>query len=181
MPTLPPASSIMRRSIMLKLLAALVGLAPQFLEPSVAAAIVAVEPVADRILQIVILVIFFSLVERAGRNDFSLDRLLETRLHGLLRRFGQPTLLLVTIKDRGAVLVPVVAELRIPGERIVVAPEPVEQFFVRRFCRIVEDLDGFRVSGTARRHLLVGGIGHLAPGITGRRGDDARHLVEIGF
>src|SRR5215218_6437092 len=61
-------------------LAALVGLAPQLFEALVAAAIVTVELVADRIAYVVVLVIVLRLVERACRGDLGLNRLLEARL-----------------------------------------------------------------------------------------------------
>src|SRR5262249_43837897 len=73
------------------LLAALVALAPQRFEALIASAIVAVELVADGILQMIILVIVLRLVEWASWRDFRLDRLPEPRLHRLFRGFSQPT------------------------------------------------------------------------------------------
>ena len=66
---------------------ALFFLAPEFLEARIAAAVEAVEFVADRILQIVILVVLLGFIEWPGRRDLGCDRLLEAlreRLERLL-------------------------------------------------------------------------------------------------
>ena len=42
-----------------------------------------------------------------------------------------------------------IAELRVGGERIDVAPEHLEQLFIADFLRIVGDLYGFGVAGVA--------------------------------
>src|SRR5262249_54070631 len=70
--SIPAPASKRRRSVMV-----LVLLAPQLLEPGVASAIETIEFIADRILHVVILMVLFGLVERAGRHDSGLDRLLE--------------------------------------------------------------------------------------------------------
>src|SRR5262252_5738180 len=88
-------------------------LAPQLLEPGVAAAIEPVELIANGILQVVILMILFGLVECPGWHDRRLDRLLKALLHRRLRGFRQRPLLLAMIEDRAAVSVTVIADLPI--------------------------------------------------------------------
>src|SRR5260370_22465896 len=84
-------------------------LAPQLFEPRVASAIEPVEFIANGILQVVILMILLGLVERTGRHDRRLDRLLEALLNRRPRGFRQRPLLLSMIEDRAAGLVAVIA------------------------------------------------------------------------
>src|SRR5262252_2455337 len=119
-------------------------LAPQLLEPGVAAAIEPVELIANGILQVVILMILLGLVERPGWDDRRLDRLLEALLHRRLRGFRQRPLLLAMIEDRAAVLVAVIAELPILRQRIDVVPKHVEQLVIAHLGRVVHDLHRFR-------------------------------------
>src|SRR6516165_6354739 len=140
----PAPVSKRRRSVMVSVL-----LAPQFLEPGVASAIEAIEFVADGILHVVILMVLFGFVERAGRHDCGLDRLLEAFRNRRLRGFRQRALLVAVIEDRAAVLVAVVAELPILGQRIDVVPEHVEQLLIAHLGRVVHDLHCFGVAGAA--------------------------------
>src|SRR5262245_22572733 len=160
----PAPASKRRRSTMALILFAL-GLAPQLLEPRVASAIEAVEPIADRILLVVVLVILLGIVERCRRHDLGLDRLLEALGDLSLRCVRQGPLLLAVIVDRAAVLVAVVAELAILRQRVDVVPEHVEQLLVAHLGRVVDDLDRLGVSGAAARDLLIAGIGAAPAGI----------------
>src|SRR5262244_150498 len=113
-------------------------LAPQLLEPGVAAAIEPVELIANGNLQVVILMILFGLVERPGWHDRRLDRLLEALLHRRLRGFRQRPLLVAMIEDCAAVLVAVIAELPILRQRIDVVPKHVEQTVIAHLGRVDE-------------------------------------------
>src|SRR5215468_10068538 len=156
-------------------------LAPQLLEPGVAAAIEPVELIANGILQVVILMILFGLVERPGWDDRRLDRLLEALLHRRLRGFRQRPLLLAMIEDRAAVLVAVIAELPILRQRIDVVPKRVEQLVIAHLGRVVHDLHRFGMPGAAVRDLLVAGIGGVPAGVARGGADHAVDLVEVGL
>ena len=129
------------------------GTAPQLLEPPVAAAAVAVVLVADRVLQIVVLVVFLGRIEGRGRNDGGRDRRLEGAilLERRPRALGHLALRRVVIEQRRAIGAAAVAELPAGVGRIdVVAREVVEP----RRHRIAADGVGPVVA------LLVGGIDH---------------------
>src|SRR5207245_7979831 len=83
-----------------------------------------------------------------------------------LRRLREALLLLVAIEDGAAILVAVIAELRIGRDRIDVVPEHVEQLGVTDLARVVCQLDGFGMPGRAGRHLLVRGVRFGATGIS---------------
>src|SRR5262249_15103834 len=172
----PTPVSKRRRSAMV-----LVLLAPQLFEPGIAPAIEAVEFVADGILHVVILMVLFGFVERAGRHDCGLDRLLEALLNRRLRGFRQRSLLLAMIEDRAAVLVAVIAELPILRQGIDVVPEHVEQLVIAHLGRVVDDLYRFGMPGAAVRDLLVAGIGGVPAGVARGGADHAVDLVEIGL
>jgi len=114
-------------------------------------------------------VITLGLVEGAGGNNLDDDRLLETLLDVLLRRFGGLPLRFVANEDRGAILIADVAELTMRVQRIDVLPEVIEQLLVADLRRIEHDLHGFRVARSAVRHLLVGRILDVPAGVTRRR------------
>src|SRR5262245_4639337 len=176
----PAPASKRRRSTMALILFALI-LAPQLLEPGVASAVETVEPIADRILLVVVLVVLLRHVERSRRHDLGLDRLLEAPGDLGLRGLRQRPLLLAVIEDRAAVLVAAVAELAILRQRIDVVPEHVEQLLVAHLGRVVDDLDRLGMSGAAVRDLLVAGIGAAPAGIARGGADHALDLVEVGF
>src|SRR5262249_5531217 len=161
--------------------ASLVLLAPQLLEPRVAATIEAIKFIANGILQVVVLMVFLGFVERPGRHDLGCNRLLEALLDNRLRGFRLRTLLLAAIKDRAAVLVAVVAELPILRQRIDIVPEHVEQPAIAHLRRIVHDLHRLGMAGTAMRDLLIGRIGRMTTGIARGRADHALDLVKIGL
>src|SRR5258707_9750419 len=150
-------------------------LAPHLIEPRVASAIEPVEFIANGILQVVILMILLGLVERTGRQDRRLDRLLEALLNRRLRGFRQRPLLLAMIEDRAAVLVAVIAELPILRQGIDVMPKHVEQLVIAHLGRVVYDLHRFGMPGAAVRDMLVAGIGGVPAGV-GRGGAD--HAVD---
>src|SRR6185295_5443647 len=108
----------------------LAAAAPELREPLIAAAAVAVELVAERILLVVVLVVFLGGVELRGRCDLRLDGLLEALLHLGPGGFGQALLRLVVVEDGRAVLVARIAELAVLHQRIDVVPEGVEQLLV---------------------------------------------------
>src|SRR5258708_16173049 len=144
-------------------------LAPQLFEPRVASAIEPVEFIANGILQVVILMILLGLVERTGRHDRRLDRLLEALLNRRLRGFRQRPLLVAMIEDRAAVLVAVIAELPILRQGIDVLPKHVEQLVIAHLGRVVYDLHRFGLPPAALRDLPVPGLGRLpAPSTSGR-------------
>src|SRR5262249_47534515 len=149
-----------RRSTMV-----LVLFAPQLFEPGVAPAIEAVEFVADGILHVVILMVLFGFVERAGRHDCGLERLLEALLNRRLRGFRQRPLLVAVIEDPAGLWVAWVAELPIFRQGIDVVQEHVEEFVIAPLGGVVDDLPRFGGAGAAARHLLVAGIGGVPAGI----------------
>src|ERR1700756_841694 len=156
-------------------------LAPQLFEPGVASAIEPVEFIANRILQVVILMILLGLVERTGRHDRRLDRLLEALLNRRLRGFRPRPLLVAMIEDRAAVLVAVIAELPILRQEIDVMPKHVEQLVITHLGRVVYDLHRFGMPGAAVRDLLVAGIGGVPAGVARGGADHVVDLVKIGF
>src|SRR5262249_52384285 len=156
-------------------------LAPQLFEPRIAAAVEAVEFIADRILHVVILMVLFGLVERSGRHDLGRDRLLEALLDRRLRGLRQRPLFLAAIEDRAAILVAVVAELTILRQRIDVVPEHVEQLVIAHLGRIVHDLHRFGVTGAAVRNLFVAGVDGVPASVAGGGANYAVDLVEIGL
>src|SRR5258708_24151862 len=156
-------------------------LAPQLSEPRVASAIEPLEFIANGILQVVILMILLGLVERTGRHDRRLDRLLEALLNRRLRGFRQRPLLVTMIEDRAAVLVAVIAELPILRQGIDVMPKHVEQLVIAHLGWVVYDLHRFGMPGAAVRDLLVAGIGGVPAGVARGGADHAVDLVEIGF
>src|SRR5207247_10082684 len=104
------------------------AIAPQLLQPRVASAAAAVELVANRVLAVVVLMIFLGRIEGARHLDRRQDRLLEGLrfLERRLRGFRRAPLGIVVIEDRGAVLRAAVAELAVRHRRIDVDPEHVE-------------------------------------------------------
>src|SRR5262245_19605566 len=105
------------------------GGTPQLREPLVPAAVPAVELVAHGILPVIMLVVLLGRVELGSGNDLGHDRLREAPGFGELplRLFGEAPLCLVVEKDRGAILPPVITELRVGRERINVMPENLQQ------------------------------------------------------
>ena len=89
----------------------------------------------------VVLVVLLRLVERSGRHDLRSNRVLETRLQGVLCSLRQAALLVVVIEDRGPVLIAVIAELRVLRQWIDIVPENVEQLLLADLGRVVSDLD----------------------------------------
>src|SRR5260370_41648507 len=102
-------------------------LAPQLFEPGVASAIEPVEFIANGILQVVILMILLGLVERTGRHDRRLDRLLEALLNRRLRGFRRRPLLVTMIDPPPAGLAALIPDLPILPPGIGAMPTPVEQ------------------------------------------------------
>ena len=74
-----------------------------------------------------------------------------------------------------------IAELRILGERIVIAPEHVEKLLKCHSGRVVDDLDRFGMAGIAAHDVFIFRIGDVTPDIAGRGAEDAVDLVEIGL
>src|ERR1700693_413794 len=88
---------------------------PELPQARVASATVAVELVAHRVLDVVVLMVILRGIERARHLDRGHDRFLERPrlLERRLGRLGGLSLRLVVIEDRGAVLVAGGAELAI--------------------------------------------------------------------
>src|SRR5262249_38097502 len=133
-----------RRSVMV-----LVLLAPQLLEPGVASAIETIEFIADRILHVVILMVLFGFVERAGRHDSGLDRLLEALLNRRLRGLRQRALLVGMIEGRAGFWGAVGAKPPILRKRMVVGQEHVEQLLIAPLGGVVHDPPRFSGAGAA--------------------------------
>ena len=131
---------------------------PKLFESLIAPAAITVDFVTDRILFVVVLVIVLRRIELCGGSDFSYDGLFETPLNSLLRFLRELFLRFVMVKDRGPVLASVVAELRIGCERINVAPEDFEKFFVTDLTGVIGNLYRFRVAGCTGRHLFIGRV-----------------------
>src|SRR5207302_768122 len=157
--------------------------APQLFEPAVAAASRAVEFVAQRVLQIIVLMIILGRPKRRGGHDLGHDRLLETAGFAELglRDLGETFLLLVVKEDRAAILIAVIAELRVGGHRIDVVPKRVEQLRVADLAGVVLQLDRFGMAGRAGGDLLIRRILLGAAGISDGDRDDAVELVERRF
>src|SRR5665647_3559791 len=133
-PSATPAVNSARRLI---ISAVSLSCAPDLLQPLIAAAIPPVELIFRRILPIEILVIVLGFVERSGRHDLRIDRLLELGLDLFLGGFRQFPFLVIVHEDRAAILLAAVAELRVLHERIDVVPEIDEQLFVSDFARVI--------------------------------------------
>src|SRR5205814_1703226 len=113
--------------------------APKLVEARVAAAASDVELVLQRVLLVVVLVVFLRRVELGGGLDRRDDRLPEGLL---LLPFGlgslrEPLLLVGVVEDRRPVLRPAVAELAIGDRRVVVQPEGLKQLLVAHLGRVV--------------------------------------------
>src|SRR5262245_66640615 len=108
--------------------------------------------------------IVLGLVERPGRDDLRLNRLLEAALHQRLRSLRRRALRLVVIEDRGAVLVADVAELPVLRERVDVVPENIEQLVVAHLRGGKGNLDRFGTPGTAVGNRRRAGLDVAAAG-----------------
>ncbi len=115
-----------------------------------------------------------------GGDDPGHDRLREAP-GGFQRAFaglgGRP-LGVVVNEDRRAILRAAVTELPVLGEGIDIAPKNIQQLFVADSGRIIVDLHGFSVAGTASRNLFIGRVGGVATGIAGHGVPHARQFFE---
>ena len=86
---------------------------PQLPQPRIPAAPLTVEPVADRVLLVVVLVVLLSWPELRRPDDLGNDRPPKRLVlfQSPLRRLGQPALLLAVVEDGGAVLVTAIRSL----------------------------------------------------------------------
>ena len=130
--------------------ARLLGLAPEFFEASIPAAAMPVEFISNRILLVVVLMIFLCRVECRSRNNLG-GNLLESLGvdQGLLGLFGQAPLLVIVIEDGRPVLIASITELAPPISRIDIPPEDLEHFIVTDPLGIVDDLNRLSVAGGA--------------------------------
>ena len=149
----------------------------------VAPAVVPVDLVPHRVLLVIVLVVLLGGVELRGVDDLGHDggRKPLRLLQGFFRRLGKLFLLLVVVEDRRSVLVAVVAELGVPGQRVYVAPEDPEQLLIRDFRGVVDDLHGLGVPRPSGRHFLVGRVLLLSPRVSHRDGENPVPLVERGL
>jgi hypothetical protein len=126
--------------------------------------------------------VLLGLVERPGRRDLSLDRLLlEARLHHSLRGLSEAALLVVMIKDRSSILVAVIAELPVLRQWIDVVPEHVQELLIADLRGVVDDLDRLGMTCPPARDLFITWIGGSAAGIAGGCADHTRDLIEVGL
>src|SRR5688500_15898596 len=156
---------------------------PELFEALVAAAVVAVELVADRIAAVVVLVIILGRIELRRWNNLGGNRLPEPagRLELAFACFGQAPLFGTRGEDRAAVLVADIAELAIDREWIDIAPEDLQQLRVTDQCRVVAHQHRLGMAGAAGRYLLISGIGDVATDIARRGRFHPRQLVERRF
>ena len=116
-------------------------------------------------------------IELAGRDDLGHDGACEALgpLQLPLGLFRQPPLRLIVVKDGRAILLTVVAELRVCRERVDVVPEHVEQLGVADLPGVIDHLHRLGVSRAACRDLLVPRALRVASGVAHRGG---QHAVE---
>ena len=156
------------------------GGAPDFLEAALAAAVLVVSRIAERVHLAVVLVVLLRGIELRQRNDLGDDLSFEARLLFELRLRGERRglLRLAGVEDRRAVLRSVIAELAVLLRRVDVVPVDLEKLLVRDLCRIERDLRRFGVAGAARRNLLVGRVDRRAAGVAGDGRDDTGQILE---
>src|SRR5688572_10655197 len=95
------------------------SITPQVFQPGVPAAARPVELVADRVLLVVILVVLLGGIERGSGDDLGHHLAVpKALLHLGLGGFGLALLLGIVKEDRRAVLLAVIAELSVRGERV---------------------------------------------------------------
>ena len=90
-------------------------------------------------------------------------------------------LLFVGIEDRGSILCAIVRPLPVKLGRIVHGEEDLEKLTIGDLRGIVDDLDGFGVSGRAGTHDVVVGRGLSASGISGHGAFHSFDVIENGF
>ena len=121
--------------------------APDLLQARVAAAVEPIQPVSQRALLVVVLVITFVAldgIEGAGSENLRDHPLVrKRRLDIVLRLLRQSTLLLRRHEYRGAIARAFVTELPRGIEWIDVDPVVIEQVLIADDARVVGDLDGF--------------------------------------
>ena len=108
-------------------------------------------------------------------HDLALERLvLDERGLGI---FGDLLLLRVGVKDRGAVLRAMVAELSVHLRGVNVMPEHVHELRITYLGGVVFHLHDLGVAGAPARDLLVGRVLRMTAHIAGHGCHDARHGV----
>ena len=152
------------------------------LHTRIPAAAIAVVGIADRILLVVVLMVFLGRIEGGGGDDLGMDFLeFSAGEEGIAAAFGKLAFGLVLPVDAAAILAAAVAELFVLDRRVNMLPEIIDQLRIAHPGRIVSDTHRFRVPGAAGTDLLVGRVRFLAGGVTGFGADDAGQLLEIGF
>src|SRR5919199_260414 len=133
----------------------------------------------------VLLVVALGVVERAGGRDLRGDRAVTGMPPRLLIRvaglFGGPTLLVIGVVDRRAVLRAYVVALAHPLRWVVGLPEHREQVTVGDLLAVEDDEHGLGVPGTSATNLLVGRVRCEAPRVADRRRIDAVDLPELAL
>ena len=81
--------------------------------------------------------------------------------------FGLLFLLFIMLEDGAAVLRTYVITLSVEAGRVVCFPEHFQQLVIGDDRGIVNDLEGFRMTGGAGAYFLIGGVGHGAACIAG--------------
>ena len=133
---------------------------PKFLETLVTTTPATVVFVSDRVLLIIVLVVFLSRVKLSCWHYLRNNRLLErlVLLQCLLRLYCQTPLFLIVIKDSTSILVPRITELPVLGGWIDVTPENFQEPLIAHFCWIIYNLNGLSVASSACRDLFVSRI-----------------------
>ena len=104
--------------------------------------------------------IVFGLVELGKLGDFSYYGFFKT-LRFVQLLFGplsESLLFIIVIEDRRPVLWAAIDELPARVRWVHMSPEDVEQFFVGDFLGVKDHLNGFNMSRTTCRNLIVGGV-----------------------
>ena len=122
---------------------------PQLLQPLVTTAPVTVEFVPDRVILVIVLVVILGGVELCGLYNLGYNGTFERfALFQLrLRLQREPVLFPIMIKDGAPILMPRITELPVPGGRVDVVPENIQELFVADPRRVIDNLDLLGVPG----------------------------------
>ena len=101
--------------------------------------------------------------------------------HGRIARSHRRCALIRRGEDGGSIGGASVAELSVRIGRVDRAPIAIDQGAIADHARIEGHLDGLHMAGPAAHHLLIGGIGPMAPDEARHRRPDAGQAVERLF
>ena len=141
-------------------------LAPDLGHPRIAAANGAVIGITQRVLPVIVLMVFLGAPEGGGGGQFRVDVLEPfARQQCITARFGDHALGFVLPVDAAAVGRPGVAELAILHRGVDMAPEVFDELPVADLLRVVVDLDGFGMPGVSMAHTSVARVLRPAGGV----------------